>query len=111
MTGFEELGLAGVAATLLFQVAKWAYRKWVAGDPDYDFHEAVYFVGIPALAFFMVPALAWLGAPGYEMPVDWVVWVKEGVLVTVSMLGTYFVGVNPLKEYRKAQVKIRNGGS
>lgn len=109
MNGTVELGFAGVVATLFVQLLKFLTRKFIVKDMEFDFHEVVYIVGIPAVAFLFTPLLAWLGVPEYGYPADVVVWLKEGTITTIAAFAAYYLGVNPLKEYRKAMVAKRNG--
>lgn len=105
---FEEYGFAGLVAVLFLQVVKYVWRQWVVGDPEYDFHEGFYFVGIPVLAALVVPALAWLGVPGYEYPVDYAVWLKETFVLALTMIGEYLFAVKQLVVYRREMIAKRN---
>jgi hypothetical protein len=93
---------AGALASLVLEGIKWLIR--LAGkQPEFNFPVKFYLFMIPVLSFATIPLLAWLGIAGYAMPVDWLGWAKEGIVVILAALITNFVATNPLQAYAKAR--------
>lgn len=100
----ENGAITGVLASLILEVGKWVFRL-VTKNPTYDFPALVYTIGIPVLAALLVPLVALAGFPGYVMPTDWLGFVRNIILVLLSAvvgLGSYTVGIKPLKDYGRA---------
>jgi len=106
-----EVLTAGGLTTLIVQVIKMAWRKWVAKDPNYEFPTAFYTISIPLLNALMPFALLALGMSGVESPLFGLGWVEIlkyiGVILLsslVSLVG-YTAGLKPMTTYaaRKAE--------
>jgi len=93
---------AGGLSSLILQGLKLFWRKFIVKDLFYDFSQNFYLVAIPVLNILVIPVLALLGMEGFEIPVDWLGWGRNILLVFLSSLislGTYTIGIKPLKTY------------
>lgn len=48
-------------ASLLLEGTKYALRRWILADPNYDFPLQVYSILLPVYQIISVPLLVWLG--------------------------------------------------
>ena len=99
MDGVGSVISAGSLSMLLLEGIKKLVRI-VMKNPGFEFSKEFYLVMIPILNFTMLPVLAFMGFPGYLMPVDWQGWVRTLVQVAVASLisaGGYSQVVSPFK--------------
>lgn len=101
-----ETGLTvGTLAMLLMEGIKLLIRA-ITKKPTLDIPAWVYTIAIPVLSGLLVPVAALLGIPGYTIPVDWIGWAKNIVLILLSSLvavGGYTVSIKPLKDLARIQ--------
>ena len=106
-----EVITAGGLTTLLVELIKWAWRKWVAKNPDFDFSTAFYLIFLPVSNALMPFLMVWLGIqttnPLAGLSVAEIVKYLTGiVLASLISLVTYTAGIKPLKvKYKEMKVK------
>ena len=99
MDGIGSIVSQGSLSTLLLEAVKKLIRVYMK-NPSFDFSATFYVVMIPILNFLMLPVLALMGFPGYQMPVDWQGWARTLVQIIVASLisaGAYSTVVSPFK--------------
>lgn len=90
----------GPLSTLVLELLKWIWRKFVIKDMTYDFSTNFYTVAIPVLNVLLIPFAAWLVPEQYSMPTDLVAFVRLIVLTAINSLFSviaYNAGVKPTK--------------
>lgn len=95
---------AGGFSSLLLQGIKWIVRKFIVKDMGYDFPVWFYDITLPVLNVLVVPLLAFIGFSGFEMPTDWVGWIRGAVqilIATAISLATYSMAIKPMREYAR----------
>lgn len=96
---------SGVLAAGVLELFKWVYRTWIVKNPGFDFPVKFYAFMLPVLTFLVEPALALLGVGTYTLPTNWQEWLVQLLVVVISSavaLGTYAVGIAPMKEYSRS---------
>lgn len=99
MDGIGGVISAGSMSMLLVEAVKRFVREF-SKNPGFEFSKGFYLVMIPILNFLMLPVMALMGFPGYEMPSDWQGWARTLVQVIVGSLisaGGYSAVVSPFK--------------
>lgn len=95
---------AGAIAALLLEGLKLVWRLWVVKLPTYDFPVKFYMFMLPVLTFVVQPLMALLFVGSYQLPTDWVEWLRQLVIVVLASLValiTYKTGIKPMKDYRR----------
>lgn len=90
----------------LLEALKWAARKWIVKDPNYDFPAWTYWVGLAVLNALMPFVLVAIGVPttdpvltmGFPGVLMYVVRVALGALLS---MGSYEVTLKQMKAYKK----------
>lgn len=95
---------AGLLTTLTVEGIKWAWRRWVVHDPEFDFAPVFYNLFLP---FFTALWGIVLGLVGWAEPVafEWQTLLQWGLAIAASV-ALYELTLKPYKEYRK----VKNGG-
>jgi hypothetical protein len=91
---------AGALASFIIEAAKFAIRRWIMNDSDYDFPPIFYNVALPLVVFLceILLGAAELG----PMPEFTVKFLARWFLGVIIALGTYFLTLKPMKEYAKS---------
>ena len=90
---------APLLTTLTIETIKWAYRKYMAHDPEMDFAPIFYDLCLP---FFTAVWSILLGMIGWAEPIvfSWEALLQWALAIIITLV-LYNVGVKPMKEYRK----------
>lgn len=100
----EEIITVGGLVTFIIEVIKWAWRKWIAKDPAYDFPTAFYTLSIPLLNALVPFVVFWLGFP-VDNPLAGMSLIEVAKYLGTILLGSlitlvsYNAGLKPLKRY------------
>ena len=100
---YDTAILAGLCALGLVTLLKLFWRKVILKNPNYNFPKAFYVISVPVLSIAVTPLLALMGFVGYTLPLDWVAFGRNLIMLGVSV-GVEFFGYNgivkPMKDYR-----------
>jgi hypothetical protein len=101
-----EVITAGGLTTLLVELIKWLWRKYIVKDTTYDFPTIFYLVFLPVSNALMPFFMVWLGVqttnPLAGMSLEEIAKYLVGIiLASLISLVTYAVGVKPLKDKNK----------
>lgn len=95
---------AALLTTLSLELVKWVVRKWVLGQPEYDFPPLFYDLFVPFLTLLWSIGLGYVGWADPITP-DWSGILNWGLTIVAS-LAMYYLGVKPVKEYRKSYKNV-----
>jgi fatty-acid desaturase len=89
---------------LMLEALKELWRKFVAKDPFYEFPPKVLAVLLVTLTYLAVPLLALLGVGDYQLPTDWVDFVRQLVVTILTAIvasALYVTGLRPFRMYAR----------
>lgn len=91
---------AGLIAMILLELLKLVVRKFWVKNPEYDFPPYFYNTMIPFLTALLGIGLPYIGI-GEPVVVAWQT-LLNWLLAVIVTLGSYYLGLAPLKSYSKA---------
>lgn len=89
----------GLLTTLTLETFKWAWRRYVVNDPEYDFPVVFYELMLPfqtAIWTIVLGLAGWIEPVTYDLE-----GLLQWALAILVSLVLYNQGLKPLKEYRK----------
>jgi len=99
MNEIELVVTAPAVSMLLLEGLKWLLRRWM-GEPGVNFNDKFYFIFLAALGVLVRPLLAWLGIGEYQIPTDFMLFLKEVILVTLNATLSVAYYETSLKKYK-----------